>query len=219
MVTILKSRLTYSHLCTVLSSYAKFIMNAFVPEELVRVKSDLRYDIKMFSVENYKKQFSNSVSNNIDINLNEKTLLPHLVHYMTEDIETSQDIKTPFLLKLLNPDRKDEEIVPTKVPKNDNVLLDDSESDNDSDDSDIDSNGENFIYDNDKLIGNLENVIYIAMDWITLKYIKGNFNFSVKLTSIAEQLNFNKLDDNFETLDSCLESFIEPEILGPQNYW
>lgn len=192
-----------------LSSYAKFIMNAFVIEGLV--ETDLRYDVKMFSVENYYGQPSNNSNN---INLNKKAFLPHLVYYNTEDIETSQDIKTPFLLRILPPNPKNEEILPTKVPKNDN---DDSDSDSDSNDNCYKS--ENFTYDNDKLIENLENVLYIGMDWITIRFLSEEINFAVELHSLTNQLIFPRLDDENESLDSCLQLFIEPEILDPQNDW
>ncbi|OTF77570.1 ubiquitin carboxyl-terminal hydrolase-like protein, partial [Euroglyphus maynei] len=130
--SIKKSRLTYSHLCEVLCSYARFSVIAY--RQAMPMENEFsnlnRFNVHSFTPKNVTKSSNNNNNNNN--NMETIDPLPHLIYHKCKT-QQPYDTIAPFLLMSLSFD-KETEITPTIPYKNV-----DMEQDDDDDYGDVNS--------------------------------------------------------------------------------
>lgn len=260
--SIKKSRFSYSHLCEVLCSYARFSVIAYRQAMALVNESDLdpnqfgnhnRFNVHSFTPKNVAKSSNNNMETNDP--------LPHLIYHKCK-IQQPNDTIAPFLLMTLSFDMNAEEteITPPASVSYKNVDMEQDDDEYGDVNSSTSTNGDDspmhepssslqeegeeelliendeqeqqcqqstdeyeedeiISADNDQLL-DINNLYFIGMDWITVKNFP-SYPFAVQLNSLEKNIEYENIgnDEDDVTLDDCLQAFIEPEILGPQNCW
>ncbi|UXI20812.1 hypothetical protein NH340_JMT06754 [Sarcoptes scabiei] len=207
IVSIKKNRLSFSHFCEVICSYARFSVNAI---RQCHYDSETNFRTNRFNIDSFRPSIDQLLQNQTQNGPSE-----HLVYHKTQQLSDNDSI-APFLLNTINfLDSQNEcEILPHNVKSEDRLLGGDLSDENE------DENTDDLIFLNDNLID--INEYYIAMDWITMENYQ-RIPFAVRLNQTTRNIREVRIEDqdnvNEISLLDCFKLFVEPEVLGAQNSW